>query len=162
MDFYLVSEKYVNYLRQFEPRVEENKNETRPYVGVVLEIDGTSFYVPLKSPKPKHQHMRNSIDFKKIKDGKLGAINFNNMIPVPDSEINRLVIKNVEDAKYRLLLQRQYREISMNLKSITKDVGKLYHIQTSDESTLSKAELLIKKRCCNLPLLMEKMKEFQT
>ena len=42
------------------------------------------YFAPLSSPKQKHLKMKNDIDFYKLSNGKLGAINFNNMIPVPD------------------------------------------------------------------------------
>ena len=40
------------------------------------------YFAPLSSPKPKHKNMKNTLDFFKIKNGELGAVNFNNMIPV--------------------------------------------------------------------------------
>ena len=58
------------------------EKELRPFVGVLFEIDGFEYFAPLSSPKPKHKNMKNTIDFFKIKGGELGAINFNNMIPV--------------------------------------------------------------------------------
>lgn len=36
--------------------------------------------------------MKNQIDFIKIDDGKLGAINLNNMIPVNNENIKKLIL----------------------------------------------------------------------
>ena len=60
----------------------DNKKGKRPYVGVVLEIDGIKYYTPFTSPKEKHRKMKNTKDFRKINQGIYGAINFNNMIPL--------------------------------------------------------------------------------
>ena len=41
--------------------------------------------------------MKNGKDFRKIKQGEYGAINFNNMIPVPDSALILIDIANIAD-----------------------------------------------------------------
>lgn len=51
----------------------------------MFQIDTCEYFAPLSSPKPKHKNMKNTIDFFKIKDGELGAVNFNNMIPVNEN-----------------------------------------------------------------------------
>ena len=50
-----------------------------------MEIDGIKYYAQFTSPKAKHKAMKNGKDFRKIGNGILWAINFNNMIPVPDN-----------------------------------------------------------------------------
>ena len=40
------------------------------------------YFVPVSSPKDKHLKMKNLVDFMKLDKGALGAINFNDMIPV--------------------------------------------------------------------------------
>ena len=107
MKFYHIKEDFITYLRQFDTKVAENKNQTRPYVGVVLEINSVKYYAPFSSPKPKHIKMKNGKDFRKINNGLYGAINFNNMIPVLDSALIEIDIANIADVKYRRLLQNQ-------------------------------------------------------
>lgn len=82
-----VDSKYCDYLRQFDEKVAYNKNEKelRPFIGILFEIDTYKYFAPLSSPKPKQKKMKNTVDFFKIKDGELGAVNFNNMIPVTES-----------------------------------------------------------------------------
>ena len=63
MKFYNIKDDYIHYLRQFDSKVAENKGESRPYVGIMLEVNGTKYYAPFSSPKPKHQHMKNTKDF---------------------------------------------------------------------------------------------------
>ena len=45
----------------------------------LFKIEDCEYFAPLSSPKPKHKKMKNTIDFLKIKNGELGAVNFNNM-----------------------------------------------------------------------------------
>ena len=47
-------------------KVADNKKGKRPYVGVVLEIEGIKYYTPFTSPKEKHRKMKNTKDFRKI------------------------------------------------------------------------------------------------
>ena len=73
--------KYCDYLRQFDKKVPYNydKKELRPFIGVLFEVNNCKYFAPLSSPKPKHKNMKNTLDFFKIKDGELGAVNFNNI-----------------------------------------------------------------------------------
>ena len=52
---YSVSDEYITYLREKMPNVYSNKIEnrthTRKYVGVVIEISGYKYYIPMSSPK---------------------------------------------------------------------------------------------------------------
>ncbi len=80
---------YCDFLRQYDNKVPFNyaKKAIRPFVGVLFEVSDCKYFAPLSSPKPKHLKIRNKIDFLKIDKGKLGAINFNNMIPVDNQNI---------------------------------------------------------------------------
>ena len=66
------------------------------------------YFVPLSSPKEKHLKMKNTLDFLKLDNGKLGAINFNNMIPVTGNNYTLVNFdkenKSASDIKYILLL----------------------------------------------------------
>ena len=63
----------------------KNKKELRPFIGILFKIENCEYFAPLSSPKPKQKTMKATIDFLKIKDGELGAVNFNNMIPVREN-----------------------------------------------------------------------------
>ena len=104
MRLYHVSDTYIQYLKQFDERVPDNKNQKRPYVGIVVEVGGVTYYAPLSSPKPKHLKMKNGKDFRKINKGVYGAINFNNMIPVPVEELLLIDFNAIQDKQYRRLL----------------------------------------------------------
>ena len=104
-----IDKEYCNYLRTFDKRVSYNygTKENRPYVGVLFMVNGLEYFAPLSSPKPKHLKMKNGLDFLKLDDGKLGAINFNNMIPVTGSNYTFVDFNskrnNVSEIKYLLL-----------------------------------------------------------
>ena len=67
-------------------------------------------------------------DEKEIK----GALRFNYMIPVPEECIERLVIKDVEDEKYRLLLNKEYQFCMDNAERIQKKANKIYEMVTTN------------------------------
>ena len=156
MRFYHITETYINYLRQFDQMVYKNKNESRPYVGVVLSVGGIQYFAPFTSPKSKHLRMKNSLDFRKINGGKFGAINLNNMIPVVESALLPIDIPSIKDYDYRRLLQNQYLSIEKDEKNIINNAFKLRRVILTDDSLLSEQMKVVKARCCNLKLLEEK------
>ena len=156
MKFYHIKEDFITYLRQFDTKVSENKNQTRPYIGIVLEVNSVKYYAPFSSPKPKHKKMKNGKDFRKINNGLYGAINFNNMIPVLDSALIEIDIANIADVKYRRLLQNQYNSIKADEKGILKTAENLRKLIFDAETNLSAHDKVIKQRCCDFVLLEEK------
>ena len=84
LKIYYLDENYINYLRKYDNRVAYNKNQKRPYIGVVYTFNGLNYFAPLAHPRPKHLKMsERAIDVFKIDKGKLGVVNINNMIPTP-------------------------------------------------------------------------------
>lgn len=77
----------------------------------MFQIDTCEYFAPLSSPKPKHKNMKNIIDFFKIKDGELGAVNFNNMIPVNENNYSLVDLNKetltIAELKYQKLLREQ-------------------------------------------------------
>lgn len=160
MKVYRVKDDYITYLRAKEDKVLKNKNERRPYVGVVLTINNFNYYVPLSSPKKKHKTMKNSKDFHKIENGKYGAINFNKIIPVPSECIISFKFEDEEDEEYRLLLQNQYNVIKNMGKVIENKSRGIYNIFHTNDEDLTPADLKVKYRCCNFDLLENMCNEY--
>jgi len=81
-----IESDYCDYLRKFDKRVPYNfgEKETRPFVGILFSVESKLYFAPISSPKIKHLKMKETIDFMKLDNGNLGAINFNNMIPVSE------------------------------------------------------------------------------
>lgn len=90
---YEVDAKYINYLSQFAPHLFLNKQagqqNERKYIGVVLYVNGMDYFAPLSSFKPKHNSMRDGIDFIKIKN--YAVINLNNMFPIAPNTYSYIV-----------------------------------------------------------------------
>ena len=153
--------KYCDYLRNFDLKVPYNfdKKNKRPFVGVLFEVNKCKYFAPLSSPKQKHLKMKNTIDFLRLDNGKLGAINFNNMLPVTDNniEIIDLNIKynSKKEEKYQKLLKEQIYWLNRNDEKLYKRSKKLYNSYIN-----GKLDNKIKLRCCNFKLLEEKCKEF--
>ena len=149
LSFYTVSVKYCDYLRKNDACVSINydKKEKRPYIGILFEVDGKRYFAPLSSPKPKHRKMKNGIDFLKINNGLYGAINFNNMIPVPEMCIHKVDIMREPDSKYKNLLQNQLTWCNKNEKRIMAMAQKLYYRYVN--GTLPSN---VRHRCCNFSL----------
>ncbi|MGM9937689.1 MAG: type III toxin-antitoxin system ToxN/AbiQ family toxin [Candidatus Ornithomonoglobus sp.] len=153
MNLYHIKDTYIDFLRIYDTRVAYNKNERRPYIGIVFTIEDIKYYAPLSSPKPKHLQMKNGIDFHKIKSGTYGIINFNNMIPVPDNALIAIHINKEPDLKYRRLLQNQYRYLKSEFNSVQKEAAKLRKISDRAADDLSNYEKSVLLRCCDFRLL---------
>lgn len=153
MKFYHIQDEYIDFLKQYDSKVADNKHESRPYVGIVIKIGNVEYYAPFTSPKPKHLKMKNAKDFRKIANGRYGAINFNNMIPVPKDVLMLIDITHETDVAYRRLLQNQYHAINSDYSNIKKTAERLRNLICTDNNKLSEYDIKIKNRCCNLPLL---------
>ena len=55
LNLYSVSDNYIKYLRQFDEKIYDNKEDNRTferkYLGVVLTVNGFNYYIPMSSPK---------------------------------------------------------------------------------------------------------------
>lgn len=155
LNLYTVDSKYFDFLRKFEPRVPYVK-DNRPFIGIVLKIHFKNFFAPLGSPKEKHKTMRKQKDLIKIKNGELGVINFNNMIPIPISRCNKIDIDNIKDKKYKILLNDQVAWCNIHAEEIIETAEKLYNLLCYSNN----ANTILKSRCCDFRLLERKCIEF--
>jgi len=158
-----VDSNYCDYLRKFDNKVPYNKftKELRPFIGVLFKIDDCEYFAPLSSPKLKHLKMKNTLDFFKIKNGELGAVNFNNMIPVkPDNyiliDLDKTDLK-IAERKYQKLLKEQLDWLNENYIQVKNKSSKLYNLYINNRLSEN-----IKSRCCNFKLLEEKSVEYET
>lgn len=156
-----VNSRYCDYLRQYDYRVSYNANEKelRPFVGVLFEIEDIKYFAPLSSPKQKHLKMKNNIDFYKIDGGKLGAINFNNMIPIPEKEYTYVdtnaISLTTTEKQYKELLKDQLRWLNRYGQALREKAQTLYNKRINQELPTKVAN-----RCCDFSLLEEKYKDF--
>ena len=154
MRLVIVKDEYLDYLKSFSENVKHNKQEKRPYVGIVLSINGHNYFAPLGSPKPKHKQMKEAVDFIKIDSGNLGVVNLNNMIPVPCDKIKEIDF-SIYDKKYKELLKDQSVWLRENSEKINKKAEKLYILITTKENTI------FHNRSNDFKYLEEKAKEYE-
>ena len=157
IELYRVDIEYYNYLHYYEPKIPyvENEKHNRPFIGIILNVNGKNFFAPLTSPKKKHLIMKDMQDFLKIDSGKLGGINLNNMMPIPKCCLEKINLYTIKDYKYRNMLKSQMEWINQNELRIQNRARNLYYLILNKHTT----EALL-NRCCNFRLLEEKCNEY--
>ncbi len=163
LHFYTIKNDYALYLQSIDKKVpySSKKKSTRPFVGIVLTIHNINYYAPLSSPKQKHLQMKNQKDFLKIDSGKLGAINFNNMVPIGEDHLKKIDIQNLNtksktDLQYKKLLENQLTWCNKNQKQITEKATNLY-----DLISYNSKDSKLKKRCCDFKKLELALKNYK-
>lgn len=112
------------------------------------------YFAPLSSFKPKHEKMKEGLDFIKIL--RYAVINLNNMFPVPYSERVYVNFETIKDPNYKSLLLAEYRYIKSVQKKIQKNATALYkHKQINGDSTL------LARRCNDFALLEDKCRSYK-
>ena len=161
MDFYHINEEYNRYLQRYE---KEHRGFTKvPNIaysdrnkfafGAVMQVNGMNYYVSGSSFDKKQEAnilIRIPGDEKEIK----GSLRFNYMIPVPEECIEKLIIKDVEDEKYRLLLNKEYQFCVDNAERIQKKANKIY------EMVITNRKQKLTDNSCNFFLLEQGCKEY--
>ena len=148
-----IDEEYIKYLIQFDSNIAYNKVATRPYIGIVYTYNNFNYFAPLSSPKPKHININpKAIDIFKIKDGELGVVNINNMIPTPIENLTE-VLPTITDEKYKKMLEQQLTYLNNHKAELYK---KINHFQNMFRKGHLSENIL--KRSCDFILLEEKCK----
>lgn len=112
MDFYRISEEYIQFLQKYEKKKRgitkvpniRYKDRNKFAFGAVLQVNDISYYVSVSSFDKKQEAnilIKVPEDKKQIK----GSLRFNYMIPVPEECMSRLIIKDIKDEKYRNLIK---------------------------------------------------------
>lgn len=155
MNFYFIEDAYFAMLLLHDSSVQYNYNAKRPYVGIILNINGCDYFAPLASPKPKYENHKSIKYFTLLEKGKatknLGVIKLNCMIPVP-----RMYLKPVffdQNTSYGRMLSSQYRYIISQQDVIKKQATTLYDL------VVNKGNQNLANVCCKFSLLEEKMAE---
>ena len=145
--FYHVREGYIEFLHRVDRRVQLNKGEKRPYVGIVLKVGKHEYYVPLESPKPNHKNIRGGGPVLKIEEGKLGIMGFNNMIPVMRYHLIEFDILQEPNDQYKMLLLNQLRFCEQNRDLIYSRAKATYRKATDGKNQF------YRKVCCDFKKL---------
>ena len=145
MQLYSVSDEYISYLRKKFPRVYSNKENTRvhtrKYLGTVIELDSYKYYIPLSSPKEKHDYFvvdgkrmirKDSLIVMRIVSGSgegkelKGTLQLGTMIPVPDDAIELYNVEGERDQAYKDLIIEEIIYIRKHEKEIIRNARVLY------------------------------------
>lgn len=139
MNFYRINESYNQYLQNYEkehrgvtkvPNI-RYKDRNKFAFGAVMQVNGMNYYVAVSSFDKKQEAnilIRITGDAKEVK----GSLRFNYMVPVPEECLEPLIIKDIQDEKYRLLLNKEYRFCMNNAERIQKKANKIYEMVTTN------------------------------
>lgn len=152
MRLYSISDEYISYIRKKFPRVYSNKEDTRvhtrKYLGAVIEIETYKYYIPLSSPKDRHDYIM--VDGKKTirKDSLIvmrivsgtekkrelkGTLQIGTMIPVSDDALELYDVESESDKAYKDLINEEVIYIRKNEKKIIKNAKVLYSKRKSGD-----------------------------
>ena len=164
LNFYIIDDEYIEYLGKFDNHIAYNKNQARPYIGIVIKVEEYYYFAPVFSPKQKHKTYKDNLSFFRIvslkNNNDLGIIRFTDMIPVPEDRVYLLNVEN-KSYGYKRLLSEQYSYINKpkNKKIILDKAEKIYMI--INKNTKSKTTMFYKKLSCNFKLLEEKCNKYK-
>ena len=172
MKLYAITDRYIDYLRQFESKVYDNKEDKRKvmrkYLGIVLTINEMNYYIPMSSPKKsdyKNNKIRKSIIpiVRIISNDEInnipvlkGTLRISNMIPVPDSELILYEPKYEENKNYKILIEKELEFIEKNEDMIKKYANIIYN-QKNNGYDVSYINNVV-----DFKLLEEKYKEYKS
>lgn len=154
LKIYSVSDRYIEYLRAQNPNVysnkEGNRTHTRKYVGIVIEMEGYKYYIPMSSPKDTDYQVagsgkvikksivpimrivvKNSKGEKELK----GTLRISHMIPVPEPELELFDLDSEKDVEYKDLVQNEVIFIRKHREKIIANAKLLYKQKKVNDST---------------------------
>lgn len=163
LKLYNVNLKYIRNLHNVDNHVPSISpqigKQNRPFLGVVVMVNGEKYCIPLSSNSPKKNKkldsMRENITFRKIQDrnGKiLAALNLNNMIPIRDEYITEIDLNikfsdSVSMRQWKNLCAKELDWCQANSAEIERLANELHRKYCSGESFQKR------KICLNFPAL---------
>ena len=150
---YQIDIKYIRNLHNLDQRVlsvspQIGKN-TRPFLGILLVCNKHKYCVPLSRAKPKHEKMRDKIDFKKIMYNGvlLGVLNFNLMIPVEQAQIQQIDTKihkhdNMDTRRRKEILSKELKWCNEHARDLNNTANVLYPKYLSGDNFSARAQCL--------------------
>lgn len=155
----IVEKSYLQYMHNFDWRVSVKFNG-RKFVGVINEINGFNYVIPLTSQttakrKAEGKKKRSALITTFISDGKEEIANllYNNMFPAPMEVLERVKI----DPEVDTYLENENRYIRKKWPDILSKAKKVF-IERYDEKSKNKA--FLEKQCCDFKKLEEKCIEW--
>ena len=171
---YNIDDKYIQYLRQFDSHVSDNKigkrKHCRKYIGAVLLVNDCKYFAPLSSPKPKDYNADGTIRKDPIfltrivvknDDGKnelKARILLGNMIPINDCALTKVNPNDEKDFNYKTLIIKELDFITKNRKEITRKANIIYNQKIGIYKTSEHNKYL--NNVVDFKLLEKKCKEY--
>lgn len=161
MDWLVVDENYLDYLRKVEKRIPKSdygKDKYKPFFGVLFETEEFYYVTQISHPQSRHLKMKANLDFKKVylpnSNRLIAVINLNYMFPMPkalykrleykDIEQHRTFMDEIEKSKYIDLLKTELKII--NTMNVEKSAIRVYKNKYENpESDLAKRCIEFKK-----------------
>lgn len=167
MNFYLINEEYLNFLRETDEKVMRGSSfykEDKFTLGVVFKINSICYYAPVSSIK--EYQLKDKVNLKKeckktcfpIMGDRFGneeilsTVRLDFMFPVPESEIQTLIINNIKNSS-RNLIRKELNYILKNELVILKKAEEIYNKAVKPTHYLH-------NKCCDFKKLEVKYNEW--
>lgn len=175
LNLYYIDMKYVRNLSHVDDHVmsvsPQRQKQSRPFVGIVIMLNGRNYCIPMSSPKAKFQKMKSQMDLIKIFDNRhkdsngspklIGVLNINNMIPVDKAVISDVDLRvspkdDRETQRYKELMQMQIKFCRQNADVILSRARKVYDlVMLTPEKHRN-----LTRRCLNFAALESILEEY--
>ncbi len=175
---YNINVDYLKYLHDnvdAEVYYSSSKYEKKPFLGLVVGIGSYMYFIPFTSCKPKHLNWKNVapdhyIIYETVEKDKLSGnaiykaisedlvkhilavLDMKKMIPVPNGAYSKIEFSDVQDYKYRALLEKEYRFCQGIQEGILDRVHKIYDNQ--------KRTGVVRRFYCNFTALEKGCEEY--
>lgn len=152
--FYDVDPAYADYLRQYDSRVPNITYgvHNKFTCGIVLSIDGYSYFAPISSNKRRQQTNMLIRD----RDGRvLASLKFGFMFPAPRANValKDFMMVRATDPAYADLLEKEYTFCRAREQDIYLKARRIYEIGKNPDHVLN-------RYCCDFHLLEAKHDEW--
>lgn len=163
--FYYIKDDYLKYLHDAEKAVRGiskvpfiNKgiqgNTQKFYCGIVLDINGISYFAPISSyNKYEPRNFMFFDNHQKI----IASIRFNYMIPAPPEALTKMDFSNIKIPTYKDIVVSEWKSC---IKSIPIIINKAYIAYTNVLKNHTDPQNSIVKNSCDFPLLERKCIEY--
>lgn len=151
--FYDVDVSYLNYLRQFEPRLPNilYEQHNKFVCGVVFERNGLPYVVPVSS---NIRQQKTSVIIKNKKNKPISSLRFSFMFPCPPELLRYKDFSEEPNDGYRRWLQSEIGYCNTHREKIRNKAAYTYYHRVIDPKPLFESV------CCDFNLLEEKCLEY--
>ena len=158
VQFYTVTYRYLEYLKSIDSKVPnyEYSDHDKFYFGILFEIGDMKYFAPISSKKEDNA---TSLPIKEQCGNKLkqiASIRLSFMIPVPDSELDKVDIewlRLTKGANYADFVAKEYNFCKSNFERISRRAKRVYNFGIDKTSKYNKF-------CCDFKLLEIAYKEW--